>query len=130
MTTALDKAHSAALTKIGTIEPWYEKDVASWVFENEAYPAVRAAGGSVEEVIEIYPLYLKDYLEEELKGNVSPLAKSTFSGGRGGSRPGAGRPKGSKRSESSTIIRLPLYVVDWLKTPENRAQLESLAKQG
>jgi hypothetical protein len=127
MANALDKAQAAALKTIGGITPWYEDDVTAWVFEHEAYPAVRAAGDSAEEVIQSYPLYLRDYLEEELKGNVSPLAASTFSGGRGGKRLGAGRPR---TGEKTGTVRLPVYIVDWLKTPENRQKLESLAKQG
>ena len=47
---------------------------------------------------------------------------------RGGTRPGAGRPKGSKypkaRRRKPINVRLPLWLADWLKKhPESSGRL-------
>ncbi len=39
--------------------------------------------------------------------------------GRGGVRPGAGRPKGSKRNLPTKIIRLSVDVANWVKAHED-----------
>jgi len=48
--------------------------------------------------------------------------------GRGGKRPGAGRPKGStyppEKQRKAVNIRLPLWIADWLKShPESSGRL-------
>jgi hypothetical protein len=60
-----------------------------------------------------------------------------FKSGRGGSREGSGRPKGSTihpplRRVSLTGFRLPQWIVDWLKSQEGsggRIIEEALVKQ-
>lgn len=43
------------------------------------------------------------------------LFKPTLNGQPGGKRNGAGRPKGSKRAEESTVIRVPIRLVKKIK---------------
>jgi len=50
-----------ALQEIGTIKPWYDEEVSSWVFEHPHYP-VGYAGDNPDEVIKKYPLHLKEFI--------------------------------------------------------------------
>ncbi len=76
-----------ALSDVGKIEPWFDKDVNSWVFEHPSYP-VGCGGDSREEVIKKYPLYLEEFISERLNNNVSPTVEIRTKG-KGGKREGA-----------------------------------------
>ena len=56
-----------ALKEIGEIKPRYDRAFKSWIFSHPSYPDVECAGDSKDEVIENYPLYLRDFIEERLK---------------------------------------------------------------
>ena len=112
-----------ALKEIGEIKPWFDKEVDAWVFSHPLYP-VEYAGDSKQEVIKNYPLYLKDFIEERLNDNLSPLvAKKTK--GRGGKRKGAGRPRGTKK-EPTKRISLPRDVADWIDNPRSISSVRQL----
>jgi hypothetical protein len=101
--------------------------VDAWVFSHPKYP-VRYAGDSPEEVIENYPLYLRDFIEERLNNNLaSSVEKKTK--GKGGKREGAGRPKGTKK-EKKTRVYLPDDVASWIKRPESIPQVRKLMAKG
>ncbi len=123
----LDEKLVAALEKIGAIVPWHDEDVSSYVFEHAEYPLVRYAGETPEEVIQNYPLYLRDYLEEEAAGNVSPLAVKVF--GRGGTREGAGRPVGTTKAPTK-MVRLPVDLAVWLKADPRNIELTEKLMEG
>lgn len=113
-----------ALKEVGTIKPHWEEDVQAFVFEHPAYP-VRYAGDTEQEVIKNYPLYLSDFIEERLKGNLAPFVERLTSG-RGGKRPNAGRPKG-KSKEETKMVRLPIRIADWIKeSPEHLEAVRNL----
>ncbi len=116
MATAKEvKEHlTIALLEVGKIIPWFDKEVDAWVFEHSSYP-VRYAGDSKKEVVENYPLYLKEFIKERLNHNLSPLTEKETKG-RGGKREGAGRPKGTKK-EVTQRISLPKDVAEWISHP-------------
>jgi hypothetical protein len=114
-----------SLNKIGKIKPWFDDDVNAWVFEHETFPLVRYAGDTEQEVIENYPKYLADYLEELSKDNISKTAEKAFSSGRGGKRENSGRPKGTTK-EPGKMYWFPILVGDWLKA--SKKNLEIVAK--
>ena len=83
------------------------------------------AGGTKEEVIQNYPLYVKEFIKHRLLNRLSPLMENK-SKGHGGIREGAGRPKGIK--EQKVRIYLPKDIAEWLKHPgmiENIRQMIS-----
>jgi hypothetical protein len=88
--------------------------VNAWIFEHPLYP-VGYSADSPDEVIENYPLHLKEFLKERLKNNLDPVVEKVTKG-KGGLRPGAGRPIGSKGAPTKQI-RLPADIADWLKQP-------------
>jgi hypothetical protein len=93
-----------ALEQIGEIKPWFDKDVDAWVFEHPDFPE-SYAGDSEAEVIKGYPYYLAQMFEEQIKGNLAPQVEGKIHM-RGGKRPGAGRPVGTKK-EPKTRIYVP-----------------------
>lgn len=101
-----------ALKEVGSIEPWFAKDVNSWIFSHPKYP-IEYAGQSPEEVVKNYPKYLETFIEERLKGNLNPLTEKETKG-RGGKRIGAGMPKGSVK-EPKERLYLPVDIVEWFK---------------
>jgi hypothetical protein len=101
-----------ALKEVGLIKPWFDKELNSWIFSHPKYP-VEYAGDSAEEVVKNYPKYLETFVEERLKGNLSPLTEKETKG-RGGKREGAGRPKGSVK-EPKERLYLPVDIADWFK---------------
>ncbi len=106
-------AHLAlALEEIGEIKPWYDRRFKAWVFSHELYKNVEYAGTSKQEVIERYPLYLKEFIYHRLKGTLSSVSERGTRG-KGGYRVGAGRPKGSIVEEKRRIY-LPVDLADWL----------------
>jgi hypothetical protein len=111
-----------ALEEIGKIVPKYSKRFKCWYFEHPLYP-VNYAGESKEEVIENYPKYLRVFIEERLKENLNPIVEENTKG-RGGYRPGSGRPKGK---EQKSRIYLPNDIARWLnQSPENQSKVRQL----
>ena len=109
----IKKHLNIALKEIGPIKPWFDKDFKTWIFSHKNYPDVEYAGESAEEVIQNYPLYLHDFIEERLNENLAPhIEKATK--GHGGKRKGAGRPKGTKK-ESKKRVYVPTDVAKWLR---------------
>jgi hypothetical protein len=103
-----------ALAEIGEIKPWFEKKFNAWIFEHPAYP-IGCEGSTSEEVIEKYPLYLKDFIIERLNDNLAPFVEKDTKG-HGGKRLGSGRPKGTTKTPTKQG-RLPEDIMDWLKKP-------------
>jgi hypothetical protein len=106
-----------ALEEIGAIKPWFDKEIKEWVFSHDLYP-VEYSGDSKEEVIANYPKYLREFIRHRLNDRVEELVEKKTKG-RGGARPGAGRPSGSKRSEETKTIRVKVFVARWIKEHES-----------
>lgn len=112
-----------ALGEIGEIKPWYDRQFRNWIFNHKNYP-VEYAGNSKEEVIQNYPMYLRDFIVERLNDNLNPLTeKETIR--RGGKREGAGRPIGSKKEHKKRVY-VPDDIADWLKYPASIPQVRQL----
>ena len=108
----IKKEVEIALAEIGTIIPWFEKDFNAWVYSNPLYP-IECEGQSSAEVIKKYPKYLEVFIEHRVKGKLDAINKNKTKG-KGGARPGAGRPKGSIK-EQTKQIRLPNDIVCFMK---------------
>lgn len=67
----IEEQIKVALTEIGEIMPWFDKEFNAWIFEHPAYP-IGCEGNSSAEVVKKYPLYLKDFIEERLNDNLAP----------------------------------------------------------
>ncbi len=120
----IKKHLNIALKEIGPIKPWFDKNFNAWVFSHKKYPDVEYAGNSAKEVIENYPLYLHDFIEERLNDNLaSHIEKATK--GHGGKRTGAGRPKGTKKEQKKRVY-VPKDVAEWLETPSAIPQVREL----
>ncbi|MEN8236120.1 MAG: hypothetical protein ABFQ95_01005 [Pseudomonadota bacterium] len=119
----IDENLNVALREVGNIKPWYDECVEAWVFSHEKYP-VEYAGDSKEEVIENYPKYIKEFIKHRLNRNLSPIMENKTTG-RGGYRPGSGRPTGTKK-EPKQRIYAPEDVAFWLKDNENLALVRVL----
>jgi hypothetical protein len=102
-----------ALSEIGSIEPWFDDEVREWVFAHRLYP-VEYGGKTKEEVIENYPKYLREFIAHRLAGRLD-LGMEKKTQGRGGLRPRAGRPKGTKRSLPTKVVRLEAQIADWVQ---------------
>lgn len=102
-----------ALEEIGEIRPWFSKEFNAWIFSHGLYP-VEYAGDTKEEVIQNYPLYVKEFITHRLQDRLSPLMENKTKG-RGGKRQGAGRPKGTK--EDKVRVYLPKDIANLLKEP-------------
>jgi len=105
-----------ALNEVGEVKPWYDKEVDCWFFTHPNYP-VSCGEDSAEEVIQKYPLYLEEFIAHRLSEMLSPLAEN-ITRGKGGVRPGAGRPKGSMK-EPTKQVRLPIDLVIWFQQDQN-----------
>jgi hypothetical protein len=114
-----------ALKEVGKIIPWFDKDFDSWIFSHPSYPDVEYAGESKNEVIENYPLYLRDFIEERLNDNLASHIKKAVKG-RGGKRAGSGRPKGTTKEKKKRIY-LPTDIADWYQN--HRSEAESSIRQ-
>ncbi len=101
-----------ALAEVGTIKPWFDPECQALIFEHELYP-VEYGGDTKEEVIERYPLYLRGFIEERLKGNLSDFTEARTRG-RAGKRSDAGKPVRTTR-KATAVIRLPLNIANWIK---------------
>ena len=111
-TQEIKKELNKALKEIGQITPWFDEDVNEWGFSHKLYP-VECGGDSPEDVIEKYPLYLKEFIKERLKGNLNELVERKTKG-KGGFRPGSGRPKGSVK-EPKKRIYIPEDIANWFE---------------
>lgn len=103
-----------ALSEIGTITPWFNKDFNVWIYSNSLYP-IECEGKSAEEVIGKYPEYLEIFIEHRMKGKLDSINERKTTG-KGGARPGAGRSKG-RIKEPTKQIRVPLDIATWLNHP-------------
>lgn len=101
----------------------FDKEVNAWVFEHSFYP-VEYAGESPEEVIENYPKYLEVFIEHRLQNRIGEINEKKTKG-KGGYRPGAGRPKGTTKTPTKQI-RVSVDVADWLKDPQNIEVIRTL----
>ncbi len=120
----VDEHLEIALKEIGPIKPWYNKEVQAWVFEHELYPE-SYGGDTKQEVIKRHPLYIRGFIEHRLKGTLAPWVEK-MTKGRGGKRPGAGRPVGTKKTDTQ-VIRLPSDIAMWLKAdPLHLEQVRTL----
>lgn len=113
-TKAVKDQVKIALGEIGEIKPWFDKQFNSWIFSNDLYP-VECEGKSAEEVIKKYPKYLEVFIEHRLIGKIDAINEKKTKG-RGGARPNAGRPVGSKK-EPTTQIRVPIDIANLLREP-------------
>ena len=113
----------ATLEEIGKIEPWFDNDYKTWVFSHVLYP-VEYTGKTKEEVIENYPLYLQDFIEERLKNNLNLITERKTKG-RGGRRTGSGRPVGTTK-EPKKRVSLPSDIADWIVRPDTILHLRAL----
>jgi hypothetical protein len=102
-----------ALDEIGEIKPWFSKECKAWIFSHDLYP-VEYSGDTKEEVIQKFPLYLREFIKHRLQDKLSSLMENKTKG-HGGKRKGAGRPKGSK--EEKVRIYLPKDIADFLNEP-------------
>ena len=108
----IEKELKIALKEIGEITPWFDEEVNEWGFSHKLYQ-VECGGDSPKEVIKKYPLYLKEFIKERLAGNLNPLVEKKTKG-KGGWRPGSGRPKGSV-GEPKKRIYIPEDIANWFQ---------------
>lgn len=108
----IEKELKKALAEIGQITPWFDEEVNEWGFSHDFYP-VECGGNSPKEVIEKYPLYLKEFIKHRLEGNLNELVEKKTKG-RGGYRPGSGRPKGAVK-EPKKRIYIPVDIANWFE---------------
>lgn len=109
-----------AIKEIGTIKPWFDKEVNEWIFSHPNYP-VEYGGESSAEVIENYPKYLSEFIKHRLDNKLNPLTEKKTKG-HGGKREGAGRPKGSLKKPSQRVT-LPSDLASWLKNNPDAIEL-------
>lgn len=119
----IEKHLKIALKEIGEIVPWFDEEVNAYVFEHPSYP-VEYAGETEADVISGYPEYLRDFILHRLDDRLHPVMEAETRG-RGGKRPGAGRPKGTKKS-STRVIRLPKDIANWMEKPGSIPQIRQL----
>jgi hypothetical protein len=112
----IDQHLKKALKEIGEITPFFDKEVGEWIFSHPLYP-VEYGGESKEDVVENYPKYLREFIKHRLDDRLDSLVEKKTKG-RGGKRPGAGRPRGTKKS-STKVVRLNTSVANWISTHEN-----------
>lgn len=110
----IKKEVKIALSEIGTIRPWFDKDFNVWIYSNPLYP-IECEGNTPEEVIQKYPKYLEVFIEHRMKEKLDAVNEEKTKG-KGGARPGAGRPIGSTK-EPTKQIRVPLDIAAWLDHP-------------
>lgn len=112
-----------AISEIGKITPRYDRLCKSWVFSHPLYP-VEYGGNSKEDVIENYPKYLLEFIRHRLKQNLNPSMEQRTKG-KGGYRPGAGRPKGTTK-EAKRRIYLPVDLADWITQQGHMEQVRRM----
>lgn len=112
-----------ALAEIGKIKPWFDKEFNAWIFSSDLYP-VECEGKTEAEVIKKYPKYLEVFIEHRMLGKLDELNEIKTKG-KGGARPNAGRPIGTKK-EPTKQIRVPSDIAIWLKQPGIISNLRNL----
>jgi hypothetical protein len=124
----IDKHLKIALKEIGEIKPWFDEDVNAYVFEHSSYP-VECAGDSEDEVLEKYPLYLREFIIHRLNDTLHPVMEKETKG-HGGKRPGAGRPKAAKKAVTK-VVRLPNDIATWILKPRSiqKIRTQFIAKE-
>ncbi len=118
----IDDHLQIALKEIGEIKPRFDKQSNEWFFSHALYP-VEYAGSTKEEVMENFPKYLREFIKHRLRDKIDPLIKKKTKG-RGGVRPGAGRPVGSKKNEETETVRLKISMITWIK--KHKKELEEV----
>jgi hypothetical protein len=118
----IEKELAVALKEIGTIRPTFDKETNSWVFSHKLYP-VECDGSTQEDVVERYPLYLKEFIKHRLEDRLDKRIEARTHG-RGGFRPGAGRPRGSTL-EPKTRVYVPFPFAEWVREPDNLKWISS-----
>lgn len=121
----IKKEVKIALSEIGTITPWFDKDFNVWIYSNPLYP-IECEGKTAEEVMEKYPKYLDVFIEHRMKGKLDEVNENKTKG-KGGARPGAGRPQGSVK-EPTTQIRVPKDIAEWVKYPGMYENIRQMIK--
>jgi len=121
----IKKEVKIALSEIGTITPWFDKNFNAWIYSNSLYP-VECEGKTAEEVIEKYPKYLEIFIEHRMKGKLDTINEKKTKG-KGGVRSGAGRPFGSIK-EPTKQIRVPLDIAVWLNHPGTVEHIRQMIK--
>lgn len=121
----LKKELEIALHEIGTITPWFDKDFNAWIYANSLYP-VECEGKTEKEVIKKYPKYLEVFIEHRMKNKIDAINEKNTKG-KGGARPGAGRPIGTKK-EPTAQIRVPKDIAIWLKQPGTVEHIRQMIK--
>lgn len=91
----IEEQAKIALEEISEIKPWFEKNFNAWIFEHPAYP-IGCEGYSSEEVINKYPMYLRDFIEERLNDHLALFVEESTKGD-GGKRKRSDRPRGTKK---------------------------------
>jgi len=81
----VDNETAKALREVGTITPVYDQETRCWVFEHPAY-RLEAHGDTPEECVETYRLWMRDFIQERLIGNLAANVEDRSPGN-------AGRPK-------------------------------------
>lgn len=110
----IDEHLKQALKEIGDINPVFDDEVGEWVFSSLLYP-VEYGGSSKEDVIENYPKYLREFIRHRLNDRLHPLIEKKTKG-HGGKRIGAGRPKNTKKSPDTKVLRLEASIANWVST--------------
>lgn len=80
----IDEHLKLGIEEIGEVKPWFDKNFKTWVFFHALYP-VEYSGDTKEEVIQNYPLYLKDFIKHRLQDRLSPFMEKKTKG-HGGKR--------------------------------------------
>ncbi len=120
------EAHlKVALEEIGEIKPWFSKNFNTWVYHNDLYP-VEYSGDTKEEVIQNYPLYLKEFIKHRLQDRLSPLMEKKTKG-HGGKRKGAGRPKTIEK-EQKIRVYVPKDIAAWIRQPDTIPSIRKILK--
>lgn len=121
----IKKEVEIALAEVGLITPWFEQSFNAWIFSHPLYP-VECEGKSAQEVIKKYPKYLAIFIEHRMQEKLDFFNEKKTKG-KGGARPGAGRPLGSKK-EPTKQIRVPLDIAEWLKEPNTIESLRNIMR--
>lgn len=108
-----------ALKEIGEIKPWFSKKFNAWIFASDLYP-VEYAGDTEEEVIQNYPLYIKEFIKHRLQDRLSLLMENKTKG-HAGKREGSRYPK-----EEKMKVYLPKDIACLLKEPKVLLYLRGL----
>lgn len=106
-----------ALDEIGPISPIFCDEDQVFCFRSPLYD-FEAFGDTPTDCIKTYVNWLEEFIAERMKGNLAPDIERN-SPGRGGKRPGAGRPKGTSKTEDTIVIRMPKRIGDWVKSNKN-----------